>query len=144
MLNFLWTLQCDALRDLVAFVRFKKLEKHPWRNITFSKVAGFSLVLAHFFKPGNLQLIKTDQNVCKRFESLYWDKSCDFSKFVFSQISKRLETCFLSSIISNSYGIFIASLLIHPSFLYMRSKIYSIIHANPLGHIKGIWQWVIH
>ena len=31
---------CDALRDLVT-VQFKKREKHPWRIVTFSKVAGF-------------------------------------------------------------------------------------------------------
>ena len=31
---------CDALRDLVPFVQFKKREKHPWRNVNFSKVAG--------------------------------------------------------------------------------------------------------
>ena len=30
---------CDALRDLVPFVQFKKSEKHPWRSVTFSKVA---------------------------------------------------------------------------------------------------------
>ena len=29
---------CDALRDLVPFVQFKKREKHPWRRVTFSKV----------------------------------------------------------------------------------------------------------
>ena len=29
----------DALHDLVPFVQFKKREKHPWRNVTFSKVA---------------------------------------------------------------------------------------------------------
>ena len=29
------------LRDLIQFIRFKKREKHPWRNVTFSKVAGF-------------------------------------------------------------------------------------------------------
>ena len=34
---------CDALRDLVAFVQFKKREKHPWRSVNFSKVAGFSI-----------------------------------------------------------------------------------------------------
>ena len=28
----------DSLRDLVSFVQFKKREKHPWRNITFSKL----------------------------------------------------------------------------------------------------------
>ena len=31
---------CDALRDLVAFVQFKKREKYPWRGVTFSKVVG--------------------------------------------------------------------------------------------------------
>ena len=31
---------CNALRDLLPFVQFKKREGHPWRNVTFSKVAG--------------------------------------------------------------------------------------------------------
>ena len=31
---------CDILRVLVTFVQFKKREKHPWRSVTFSKVAG--------------------------------------------------------------------------------------------------------
>ena len=35
----------DALRDLVPFVQFKKREKHPWKSVNFSKVAGFSLQL---------------------------------------------------------------------------------------------------
>ena len=35
--------QCDALLDLVPFVRFKKHEKHPWRSVTFSKVAGYNI-----------------------------------------------------------------------------------------------------
>ena len=30
---------CDALRDLVALVQFKKSEKHPWRSVNFNKVA---------------------------------------------------------------------------------------------------------
>ena len=30
----------DALRDLVPFAQFKKPEKHPWRSVTFSNVAG--------------------------------------------------------------------------------------------------------
>ena len=34
---------CDALCDLVPFVQFKKREKHTWRSVTFSKVAGYSL-----------------------------------------------------------------------------------------------------
>ena len=31
---------CDALLDLVPFVQFKRREKHPWRSVNFSKVAG--------------------------------------------------------------------------------------------------------
>ena len=31
---------CDALRDLVVFVQFKKREKHPWMSVTFNKIAG--------------------------------------------------------------------------------------------------------
>ena len=34
---------CGALRDLTPFVQFKKREKHPWRSVTFSKVAGYEL-----------------------------------------------------------------------------------------------------
>ena len=37
--------QCDALRNLVPFVQFKKGKKHLWRIVTFSDVAGFSLQL---------------------------------------------------------------------------------------------------
>ena len=28
------------MRDLVRFVHFKNIAKHPWRGATFSKVAG--------------------------------------------------------------------------------------------------------
>ena len=31
---------CDALRDLVPFVQFKKCEKYPWKSVTFRKVTG--------------------------------------------------------------------------------------------------------
>ena len=31
---------CDALRDLVPFVKYKKHQKYSWRSVTFSKVAG--------------------------------------------------------------------------------------------------------
>ena len=30
---------CDTLRDLSPFIQLKNREKHPWRNVTFSKVA---------------------------------------------------------------------------------------------------------
>ena len=46
--NSIW----GALRDLIPFVQFKKREKHPWRSVNFSKVAGFkpSWVFFTFFK----------------------------------------------------------------------------------------------
>ena len=31
---------CDVLRDLLQSVQFKKREKHPWRSVNCSKVAG--------------------------------------------------------------------------------------------------------
>ena len=31
--------KCGVLRDLVPCAQFKKREKHPWRSVTFSKVA---------------------------------------------------------------------------------------------------------
>ena len=31
---------CGKFRDLVPFVQLKKREKHQWRSVTFSKVAG--------------------------------------------------------------------------------------------------------
>ena len=40
---------CDALRNLVPFVQFKKREKLSWMSVTLSKVAGFS-----FTKSNNL------------------------------------------------------------------------------------------
>ena len=36
---------CDVLRDLVSFVQFKKHEKQPWKSVTSSKVADYSLQL---------------------------------------------------------------------------------------------------
>ena len=35
-----WCTICDSLCNLVPFVQFKKREKHPWRKVTFIKVAG--------------------------------------------------------------------------------------------------------
>ena len=32
-------LECGALRDLVAFVQFKKREKHPWRSVNASHIS---------------------------------------------------------------------------------------------------------
>ena len=40
---------CDALRDFVPFGQSKKCEKHPWRSVTFGKVAGLLESLFHKF-----------------------------------------------------------------------------------------------
>ena len=39
--------KCDALRNFARFVKFKNCEKQPWRSVTFSKVAGFKVILFH-------------------------------------------------------------------------------------------------
>ena len=44
-----WMLRCGAFRDLAPFVQFKKREKHPWRSVDFSKVAGPSLICFSYF-----------------------------------------------------------------------------------------------
>ena len=51
------TEQSHALRNLVPFATFKNLEKHPWRSVTYSKVAGqlttnapFDMVLQNCLK----------------------------------------------------------------------------------------------
>ena len=36
-----WNITCDALRDLILFVQFKKCEKFSWRSVTFSKAVAF-------------------------------------------------------------------------------------------------------
>ena len=41
-----------ALRDMVAFVQFKKREKHPWRSVTscnFTKIKHSSVGVFHVF-----------------------------------------------------------------------------------------------
>ena len=60
---------CGAVRDLIQFAQFKKREKHPWRSVTFSKVAGWSLVSPMFLSSslperGKL-LIPPKQNLLK-------------------------------------------------------------------------------
>ena len=45
---------CDALRDLVPFVQFKKREKYPWISVTFSaKSNTHSCVFSRFLNCTN-------------------------------------------------------------------------------------------
>ena len=54
---------CDALRDLVLFVQFKKREKHPWTSVNFSKVAGFSRLQALGLKTTATELKTSHQHL---------------------------------------------------------------------------------
>ena len=63
--------KCDALRDLVQFVQFKKCEKHPCRSVNFSKVAGFSHASATHHKYGYCFIIWFLQISCYCFK-LHW------------------------------------------------------------------------
>ena len=47
--TYWWFVQdkCDVLHDFIPFVQFKKYEKHPWRNVTFSKPATLLKVKLH-------------------------------------------------------------------------------------------------
>ena len=37
---------CDAFRDLIPIVQFKKRKEHPWTSVTFSKLLVASKVVA--------------------------------------------------------------------------------------------------
>ena len=50
----------DTLRDFISFLQFKKREKHPWRSVTFSKIAGFS-VKHHMFTVINVPEILANE-----------------------------------------------------------------------------------
>ena len=51
----------DPLRDLVPFVQLKKREKHLWRSVTFSKVAGSRNALHMYVHNG--RVINNDLNI---------------------------------------------------------------------------------
>ena len=41
-------INCCSLRDMIRFVQFKKREKHPWRSVTFGKLATLlKVILLH-------------------------------------------------------------------------------------------------
>lgn len=71
---------CDALHDLAPFVQFTKCRKHPWRTVTFSKVASLSL-----------QLSKSQALVCK-FSAKGLHGRCSAQSF-----SKMFNTDLLNS-----------------------------------------------
>ena len=69
---------CDVFRALVPFVQLKKREKHPWRSVTFSKVAGY--------KPANLLKATLLDGCFSRF----------FQLFIWYQIAQNITYDFRS------------------------------------------------
>ena len=68
---------CDALRDLVPFVQFKKREKHPWKSVTFRKLQAYSQSRPYHFKffkackPAALRKVTLLHGCFLRFFKLY-------------------------------------------------------------------------
>ena len=78
---------CDALRNLVPFVQFKKRGKHPWRSVTFSKLAGSLLLESLFHAVAGLKtwnFIKT----CFQHRWIYNFSKSNTSPWVFFTVFK--------------------------------------------------------
>ena len=71
---------CDRLRVLVPFLQFKKREKHPWRSVIFSKVAGFSLCRLYCEEGGKIDWMNVERRnksnaVTKNIHTIHCVKS---------------------------------------------------------------------
>ena len=82
---------CDALRDLVSLIQYKKREKYPWRSDTFNKIAEFSLQLYQkYHSPmGVFHVFKIIQMTLNRSKRLIF-RDCFEMMF---QILKMLYNC---------------------------------------------------
>ena len=95
-----FTYICGALRDLVPFVQFKKLEKPPWRSVNFSKVAGFSKwyqivqrITYLDFSNVNLKFL-TFRSLKSKLQSCQNEKKCQqesMEKICLVLVSKRIH-----------------------------------------------------
>ena len=87
----------DTSRNLVPFIQFNKLEKHPWRSVTFSKVA-YTLpwVFFTFFK-----LCKMVPNHTKRLINV--------ATFFYTELSGRMNVTDLFHTLVILIGIRISS-----------------------------------
>ena len=75
---------CGTLSDLVPFIQIKKCEKHPWRSVTFIKVAGLKVTLLH----GCFHLVKIVQMVLNQTKIQMYTFQ-EFDKF--SQVWSRFH-----------------------------------------------------
>ena len=97
---------CDALRDLVPFVQFKKREKYPWRSVTFSTKSNTPWVFSRFLNCTNGTKSRKTSHICnierlKRgdlgamsyLEGLIWNGVLEPSSY--QAASKKLEPWFV-------------------------------------------------
>ena len=99
-------LLCDALRDFVTFVQFKKCEKHPWRSVTFGKVAGLLESLFH------------------KFAGL---RACNF-------IKKRLQKACNSNKSNNPQWVFFTFFKLYKWYQIAQNLKYALILKNDYAH----------
>ena len=104
--------KCGALRDLVPFVKFKKREKHPYRNVNFSKVAGFqsATLLKLTFFHGCFSRFLNCANGTKSRNAPHisnmktWFLRWDYpNNFVESEIKKVKFPCVSNNILKTDY-----------------------------------------
>ena len=69
---------------MVPFIQIKKCENHPWRSVTFSKVAGLKVTLLH----GCFHLVKIVQKVLNHTKNQMYTFQ-EFDKF--SQVWSRFH-----------------------------------------------------
>ena len=87
--SFMKTGHSDVLRNLVPFVQFKKREKHSWRSVNFSKVAGLKLTLVHdcFSRCLNCTSGTNSRNAS---QVLFFFKACSICRLLYLCFKKNL------------------------------------------------------
>ena len=100
---------CDTLRDFEPFVQIKKREKLPWKSITLSKVAGWTMQLywKQYFSMVFLRRTAVEQNNFTAYNiNLLYLKllQCQAFKIKIDKLIKLIPNCILGSFIMNKYN----------------------------------------
>ena len=91
---------CDTLRDFEPFVQIKKREKLPWKSITLSKVAGWTMQLywKQYFSMVFLRRTAVEQNNFTAYNiNLLYLKllQCQAFKIKVDKLIKLIPNCIL-------------------------------------------------
>ena len=92
---------CDNLHDLVPFVQFKKREKRPWKSVTFSKAAGFSL-----------QKNNTPQ----------WALFTSYKLYIWYQIARRIKYTILVKVPFSFLQFWLVLIFRETKFIYFQNQ----------------------